>query len=142
MPLLQLIYISTATKKFSEKELAAVLKFASQNNEKNKITGMLLYVQGHFIQVLEGEPAQVDELMLRIKADSRHSYIFVVQRNVIHFRHFPNWGMGFHIMTDADILSDPSFVDFFNSSFDSYKNNIKFGVPLIMLKAFAKNHQF
>jgi hypothetical protein len=139
MPLTQLIYVSSATKEMSEKELALILKVSAQNNKKSEITGMLLYGRGRFIQVIEGESIHIDDLMLKIKADSRHRFVTVLESNIIHSRDFPNWSMGFHMVSDTEILSSPNFLDFFEASFDSYKYRINFGVPLIMLKAFAKN---
>ena len=83
MSLIQLIYVSSATKEMSENELASILKSSAKNNEEREITGMLLYGQGRFIQVLEGESIEVEVLMSRINADPRHSFITIIERNVI-----------------------------------------------------------
>lgn len=139
MPLIQLIYVSSSTKEMSEKELASILKVSIKHNQKCEITGMLLYGRGRFIQVLEGESTHIDELMKRIIADPRHHSVSVDERHIIHSRDFPNWSMGIHVVSDTEILSNQNYVDFFNTSFDSYKYRINFGVPLIMLKAFAQN---
>lgn len=139
MPLIQLIYVSTASKEMGVNDLATILNTSAQHNQKTEITGMLLYGQGRFIQVLEGSATDVDELMSRIKVDPRHHYVNVIDRHVIRSRDFSNWSMGFHLVSESEISSNPSYVDFFNASFDSSKSNIKLGVPLIMLKAFANN---
>jgi limonene-1,2-epoxide hydrolase len=130
--------MSMASKEMSENDLAAILKSAAQNNQKYEITGMLLHGQGRFIQVLEGDDTHVDGVMLKIKNDTRHSFVTILDRQVIHSRDFPNWSMGFHRVSDSEISSNPSFVDFFNTSFDLYKARIKIGTPLIMLKEFSK----
>ena len=50
-----LIYASSATKAMSQDELKALLAKARTNNQRDNITGMLLYNDGNFLQVLEGE---------------------------------------------------------------------------------------
>ena len=138
MSLIQLIYTSLAIKGLSENELNSILDTSAKNNKENQITGMLLYHQGRFIQVLEGESIPVEKLALRIKADPRHKFFNIVDKNVINSRDFPNWSMGFHQVSDADILSNPNFVDFFNASFDAFESKINYGMALITLKIFAK----
>lgn len=137
MPLIQLIYKSSATNQFSECQLAPILTSTAKNNEVNQITGMLLYREGCFIQVLEGGTTQVQELMMRIKADPRNESINVLGTQAMNSRDFPTWCMGSHLASDSDLLTHPSFVDFFSDSFDSHKAHIKYGAALIALKAFA-----
>ena len=50
----QIIYISSAAKKMDDDDLLDILKTSRENNKKNDISGMLLYDNGSFIQVLEG----------------------------------------------------------------------------------------
>ena len=138
MSLTQLIYSSLAIKGLSESELNSILETSAKNNKENQITGMLLYHNGRLIQVLEGESNQVEKLALRIKADPRHGFFNIIDKTQIHSRDFPNWSMGFHQVSSADILSNPSFVDFFNDSFDAFESKINYGMALITLKIFAK----
>ncbi len=139
MTLIHIIYVSTAVHEMSDTDLAEILEVSRQENLKFGITGMLLYRQGHFIQVLEGESQFVNRVMERIKLDSRHHSVMILERYVIPARDFADWSMGFHIVSDTDIYLHPGFVDFFSPSFDPYQSGVKFGPPLIMLKAFAKN---
>ncbi|WP_083839372.1 BLUF domain-containing protein [Mucilaginibacter paludis] len=48
------IYISTSTSLFADAELEGILTISQKNNAINKLTGMLLYSEGCFVQVLEG----------------------------------------------------------------------------------------
>jgi hypothetical protein len=139
MSLVHVIYVSTATNEVSAVDLAELLDVSKRNNQKIGITGMLLYRQGRFMQVLEGESQLVDNVMARIKADARHTSVTILERHVILTRDFANWSMGFRNISDADMCAHPGFIDFFSQSFDSYKAGVKFGPPLIMLKAFAQN---
>jgi hypothetical protein len=62
-------YISFSTQPFSARELLDLLAFARENNGKLAVTGMLLYREGSFMQVLEGRPANVHRLYTRIESD-------------------------------------------------------------------------
>jgi hypothetical protein len=60
---------------------------------------MLLYVDGSFIQVLEGEPDAVQETYTRILADSRHHQVYKLLDEPITVRDFPDWSMGLRDLT-------------------------------------------
>lgn len=76
-------YVSTATRDLSKGEINSLLEFCKANNDRHNIKGILLYSDGNFFQVLEGEKKAVLGLMEKIKADDRHhSIIQVVGREV------------------------------------------------------------
>jgi hypothetical protein len=54
MPLIQLIYISQLVGE-DETSLGPILSASVRRNTASGITGMLLYANGRFLQVLEGE---------------------------------------------------------------------------------------
>ncbi len=90
-----LVYISSATKLFDETELVELLQKARKNNVRNGITGMLLYSNGNFIQVIEGEEDKVQALHQKITTDSRHTNIFTLLTRPLTERMFSEWSMGF-----------------------------------------------
>jgi hypothetical protein len=55
--LIQLLYSSKATTALSPAELTAILDKSVANNQARQITGLLLYRDGCFLQLLEGEAA-------------------------------------------------------------------------------------
>ena len=55
----RLVYLSTANSHFSKAELTSLLQLSRSNNQRLGITGMLLYKDDNFIQILEGEKATV-----------------------------------------------------------------------------------
>ena len=65
-------------KPMSNDALKELLHVSRANNERNRITGMLLYKNGHFMQVIEGEEARVTELMNIIKKDIRHKNVDIL----------------------------------------------------------------
>ena len=58
-----LIYVSLAAKPLSESNLDEILKASHQYNDDNLISGILLYVEGRFFQVLEGPVEEVESLL-------------------------------------------------------------------------------
>lgn len=50
--MINLIYTSSAVELFREDELVELLKTSRDNNRRRGITGMLLYNDGNFLQVL------------------------------------------------------------------------------------------
>ena len=90
-----LIYTSEAAANFDEDQLRTLVRDARENNAITGITGVLLYKDRGFIQILEGDQAVVDGTFDLIRADPRHRNIRVIYRGVHARREFGNWSMGF-----------------------------------------------
>ncbi len=105
MSMIQLIYVSAAVTKFTEDELTKLMHQARDNNKTLQLTGMLLYLDGNFIQVLEGEEKSVNDLYNIIDKDKRHTGNIVLLRKKINERNFPDWTMGFKSLS-MDEASD------------------------------------
>ncbi len=99
--LIHLIYCSAAPRPLSRNELRDLLVGARRHNERHGITGMLLYADGSFFQVLEGAPDDVERLFERISADPRHDHLTLIIREPVATRAFGEWTMG-----HADIAQD------------------------------------
>ncbi|MEM0910427.1 MAG: BLUF domain-containing protein [Pseudomonadota bacterium] len=93
--MIQLAYTSTAVKPMSEIELIQLLQQARKFNTENDITGLLLYKEQSFFQVIEGERDVVNELLLTILDDTRHCDLGVIYNREIAIRDFTTWSMGF-----------------------------------------------
>jgi hypothetical protein len=89
----QLIYASAATAPFDDERLAALLSVARANNERDGLSGMLVYEDGSFLQVLEGEREVVDALYAKIEQDDRHGDSMVLLRSDRTEREFGEWTM-------------------------------------------------
>jgi len=94
-----IIYFSRSVEPFDESDLTVILQQSHHNNAKTGITGVLLYVRGSFVQVLEGEKAAVESLYKRIGQDHRHTDVDQVLNRPITQRLFGNWGMGYETIT-------------------------------------------
>ena len=93
--MIQLIYSSAATHPFAPEALRTLLVRAREHNTTADVSGMLLHVDGAFLQVLEGIPEVVRALFTRITADPRHTRVLLLLSQDIQARNFPDWSMGF-----------------------------------------------
>ena len=110
--MLQMIYTSEAKTKFSSAELQELLLIARRNNDRDAITGMLLYEDGTFLQVLEGENEVVEATYQRIAADKRHHKIMLIARFEVDHRSFHDWEMGFFDASGGKLLQLPGYSNF------------------------------
>jgi hypothetical protein len=119
-----LIYTSVANQKMADNELKELLKKSRANNSSLEITGMLLYLDPFFIQVLEGDEVVINKAFDTIKQDPRHYKVSIIYKKLIPHRLFPDWTMGFNKITKesiekiegySDYLQKPS-IEFFNRS--------------------------
>ena len=98
----ELIYISVATKHMDESDLSRILNVARGFNAKNNITGMLIYAEREFVQLLEGEKEDVLALYNKIKNDARHSGVKLFHQGDIETRTFKKWSMAYQSITKDD----------------------------------------
>jgi hypothetical protein len=101
--LIHCVYASTATTAFAEHDIPALLEQARAKNARNRVTGMLLYVEGSFFQVLEGGKTAVAAIFEAIRRDTRHARIVQIIREPIAFRSFADWTMGFSTLGREEI---------------------------------------
>ena len=91
----QLIYSSKSATPMQRDELEELLEHARNSNAKKGITGALVYVDGAFLQILEGELEAVKELMGRISKDFRHETVTVLKEGAIPSASFSDWEMAY-----------------------------------------------
>ena len=76
-------------------DLEDILEHARSNNAKKGITGALVYVDGVFLQILEGDTEVVKELMKKISRDVRHGTVTVLKQGEIPAPTFSDWRMAY-----------------------------------------------
>jgi uncharacterized membrane protein (DUF373 family) len=127
--MIRLTYASTASQEWSPEDLLKLLKQARTNNGAKNITGILLYSNGTFFQVLEGEEAAVENLYRTIEKDPRHKNCTIIERLNITERAFPYWSMGFEKIDPKELRKMKGLNNFFEhdftpAGFASHKNII------------------
>jgi hypothetical protein len=89
----QLIYRSRATSPPTEADLQQLLNQARAHNAQAHITGLLLYRDGCYVQVLEGPEDEVRAVFVRILRDPRHTQVVTLSEGLGPARRFPEWSM-------------------------------------------------
>lgn len=134
--LIHLIYVSEATVAFESKDLHRLLAKARPNNDARGITGMLLYVDGFFLQVLEGNEGAVLSLYEKIGHDARHKKVSKLIAEPIEEREFEDWSMGYAEVGRTDLATIPGLNDFFTSG--SCLDELDAGRATTLLTAFRE----
>mgnify|MGYP006156611073 CR=1 FL=1 len=99
-PIAQLVYRSAAAGPMGHAELARLLEQARARNEAERLTGLLVYDQGRFVQWLEGPTTGVERIWDSIRRDSRHVEIERLHTPWHPERLFPEWRMQFGTRAD------------------------------------------
>jgi hypothetical protein len=115
--MIQTAYVSRAAESMLQEDLLSLLQQCLANNEASGVTGMLLYGNETFLQVLEGEEAVLDVVIDKIRKDPRHSKIQFLYRKPIDKRQYADWSMGFKRVSAQGLqavggLPDFGFQDF------------------------------
>ena len=113
--LIQCIYSSVVSNTFREEELPGLLAAARTANAKRNVTGMLAYINGNFLQVIEGEEGVVDSLFKKLEVDPRHKRVLLLARERIAVRSFSDWSMAFEALLPSDVGTLVGENDFFDS---------------------------
>ncbi|MEL7490531.1 MAG: BLUF domain-containing protein [Pseudomonadota bacterium] len=90
-----IVYASAETAPMTAVALHSLLTKARAHNRRNGITGMLVYAEGNFMQVIEGPREALDATLRRIHTDQRHTGIIELFRGSIKERAFGEWSMGY-----------------------------------------------
>ncbi|WP_281560553.1 BLUF domain-containing protein [Thalassomonas sp. RHCl1] len=116
--MIHLIYISSATSWPTERDLTELLEQARARNIRQNITGLLLYGNATYMQVLEGEEKDVHEIYSAIKKDPRNNSVVTLLEEEITERDFPDWSMGFKNLTTCAPEELAGFSDIFQQGLD------------------------
>ena len=98
----RLLYVSVATKGLNQSVIDDILASSQLRNQRNAITGLLIYKSGYFLQLLEGPEQKVRETLGRIEKDTRHCKVEVIQEVDSDKRLFPGWSMAYAAETSFD----------------------------------------
>lgn len=115
--LVSLVYVSSGVRKLDDSEILDILRTSHRNNERLDITGMLLYKDGNFLQVLEGPEQAVTKLMETVERDSRHRGLIVLTKKPIEERQFARWSMAFQDLGKLSAEDRVGFSPFLSGSF-------------------------
>jgi hypothetical protein len=78
-----------------EDQINNILETSRHNNAIAGISGALMFSEGYFGQVLEGQQAAVEATFERIQRDNRHANVQLLDFAPTASRLFDNWSMAF-----------------------------------------------
>jgi hypothetical protein len=133
------VYVSSASQPFSKTALLELLEKARNKNTALGLTGMLLFKDGNFMQVLEGEQETVDNLIKTIESDPRHKDFILLIHGTSEQRFFSDWSMGFRDLRDKDAPKTPGYTEFMNSPLTGEEFSKDLNRCLKLLLLFRKN---
>ena len=99
----QLIYTSLATAPLSDNDILDLLKEAQSNSSKHNITGIQIFFFGLFVQYIEGEDEEIEQLILNIQNDKRNTQFAILEDHESNRRNFPDWSMSYQLYTEIEI---------------------------------------
>jgi hypothetical protein len=124
----QLLYTSSTFRDFDEAQLEDILAASRRNNPKLGVTGILMYCEGGFMQVLEGEPDALAPLYARIATDKRHWNTPILFDRPAP-RTFGDWSMGFRALRQGE----PADAAVFEITRNAIEDRLQAGeAPLVM----------
>lgn len=93
MQLKTLAYTSRARLDLTDGDLNDIHQTARHLNALEGVTGLLLFDGSRFLQIVEGGEAAIDDLVERLRGDSRHSAFEVRDERFVEERSFADWSM-------------------------------------------------
>lgn len=109
MPIFHLVYRSVAADKLTQRDLEDILIISRTLNAQHRITGVLIYRDRSFLQLLEGDEKAVRDTLERIRRDRRNHDVQVLAEAVSDARLLQDWSMGW---VDGD-AAGPSAAELF-----------------------------
>ncbi len=82
----RLVYVSRAAKGLDAGQIYAIIRQAHAGNGPAGVTGALLFLDGWFVQALEGPARTLDAWIGRIRNDPRHAGLQIRSRERAHAR--------------------------------------------------------
>ena len=98
----RLAWFSVPSPSFSAAHLNQIIAPSRRNNERNHISGMLLFTGAHFLAMLEGEERDLSALWLRLERDRRHCDLFRIGDDLCGKRMYPEWMMAYMVDSKVD----------------------------------------
>lgn len=113
---MELIYYSYPIKTFRESDISRMLTQVRPKNHAMDVTGMLLYANEQFLQVLEGRKKDVNQIFQSISHDARHYDVNLISVRNIQQRSFERWDMAFSGGDDVHHLGSQLNLADFNAA--------------------------
>ena len=106
-----LVYSSHAKVPFQEKSLEQLLFQCQRNNSNKGVTGLLLYTDQKFVQVIEGDKNIIQNTYKKIQEDPRHEKVEVLIEGHIKERNYAKGNMGYRSLMPEEVIKRLGYRD-------------------------------
>lgn len=96
-------YMSNQSQVLTNQDIENLLFQIREKNKRLAITGILLLIQGKFVQYIEGNSTEIDNVYTSIKKDSRHNELILLDSGELETRQFKDWSMAYKKVGDEEI---------------------------------------
>lgn len=105
----RLVYVSRSARSMEASQIYAIIREAHAGNGPAGVTGALLFLDGWFVQALEGPSRTLDAAIARIHRDPRHAALQIRSRERVHARVFAGQPMALRTRACLDTRLLESF---------------------------------
>ena len=91
----RIAWSSALAPSFSPARLNEIIAPSRRNNERLRLSGMLVFTGSHFLGIYEGDERDLAQLWLRLEADARHCELTRIGDELCGERWFPAWLVGY-----------------------------------------------
>lgn len=125
-----LVYYSKAAEDLSYTDLREILEASRRKNAALGITGLLIFRDGFFLQLLEGAEKDVRSILNSIRDDDRNYSVRVMIETDSAERLFEGWSMAFY---DGDISTNSTqhLVELFEAVLDGGVSKKNLIMPIL-----------
>ncbi len=134
-----ILYVSRSIMWLDRFQLNVLLESSRKNNLKKNITGMLLYLDQHFMQLLEGNKQDLLDLLNVIGNDTRHYNLRVLFQKSIKHRCFSDWSMAYKSLSSDEIKNLTGRSSFLKPDENVLLDNIKSAQIYKTMRQFRQN---
>jgi Sensors of blue-light using FAD len=103
-PLYEAIYVSTIAPGMAIRSVADIASRARIANQRQGITGLLIFDGLRFCEQLEGSQKQVLSLLEKIRHDPRHIKLELIHQGELASPRFKSFSLGYTTVEDPDVL--------------------------------------
>lgn len=96
-------YISSQSRIMTKQSIEDFLFQVRDKNKQLAITGILLLIQGKFVQYIEGPAEEIDKVYESISKDKRHTEMIMLDSGSLTERQFKDWSMAYKEVDDKQI---------------------------------------
>ena len=111
MGLAYVSYMSHQSRVMTNEDMNKLLFQIREKNKRLAITGLLLLIQGKFVQYIEGDKSEIDNVYESIKTDPRHNELLLLDSGEIEERQFKDWSMSYKKIDDSTVKDITGYKD-------------------------------